>query len=50
MNQGHVIGRKRNRVGRLNRRLTDKELTAEARNMKTQRLAELNKELGIVKK
>jgi len=46
MNDAHILGKKRNRLNRLNRRLSDKELTSEQRSMKTQRLAELTKELS----
>lgn len=45
MNQGHIIGRKRNRLSRCNRRLSSKELTAEQRTRIAQRASELEKEL-----
>lgn len=45
MNLGHILGRKRNRLGRCGKRLASKELTAEQRNRIVQRAAELEKEL-----
>ena len=49
MNIGHIIGRKRNRLTRCNKRLSSKDLTAEQRNMISQRAVELEKELGQIK-
>lgn len=46
MNTAHVIGKKRNRIKRLERRLTDKELTSERRNQMSARVAELTQQLG----
>jgi hypothetical protein len=46
MNVAHIVGKKRNRLGRCNKRLADKELTAEQRNRITQRAAELTAELA----
>lgn len=45
MNNAHVISKKRNRLNRCNKRLADKELTADQRNCIAQRAAELEREL-----
>jgi len=45
MNAAHILGRKRNRLGRCNKRLSSKELTAEQRNRIVQRASELEREL-----
>jgi len=50
MNTSHIIGKKKNRLNRLQRRLTDPGLVSVQRNMMTQRLDELSKELSVVKK
>lgn len=49
MNLAHIIGKKKNRLNRCNKRLADKELTAEHRNRITQRAAELTAELAVKK-
>jgi len=41
-----MIGKKKNRLNRLQKRLTDKELTGERRMKMTQRVSELTKELS----
>ena len=46
MNEAHIIGKKRNRLNRLNRRVSDKELTAERRNQMLARVSELTQELS----
>jgi hypothetical protein len=46
MNVAHIVGKKRNRLSRCNKRLADKELTAEQRYRITQRAAELTAELA----
>ncbi len=46
MNLAHILGKKRNRLGRCNKRLADKELTAEQRSRISQRAAELTAELA----
>lgn len=45
MNIGHILGKKRNRLSRCNKRLASKELTGEQRSRLVQRSAELEKEL-----
>ena len=45
MNAGHILGRKRNRLGRCRKRLACKELTAAQRHAVEQRAAELEAEL-----
>jgi hypothetical protein len=44
MNIAHIIGRKRNRLNRCKKRLSDKELGGVQRNQIVQRLAELEAE------
>ena len=46
MNAAHIVGKKRNRLNRLNRRVSDKELTADRRNQMLARVSELTFELG----
>lgn len=46
MNQGHKVGKIRNRVGRCKKRLADKDLPSEQRSRVSQRLAELEAELA----
>jgi hypothetical protein len=46
MNAAHIVGKKRNRISRLNRRISDKELTAEQRNQMSARVSELTQELS----
>jgi len=46
MNASHVLGRKRNRLGRCRKRLASKELTAEQRVSISQRASELEAELN----
>lgn len=50
MNSAHIIGKKRNRLNRLNRRVSDKELTADRRNQMLARTSELTFELAGKKK
>lgn len=45
MNQGHILGRKRNRLNRCRKRLSCKELTAIQRSQIEQRAAALELEL-----
>ena len=45
MNERHIVGKKKNRLGRLKKRLSDKELTAERRLTITQRISDLEREL-----
>jgi len=46
MNAAHIVGKKRNRLNRLQRRLSDKELTSERRNQMSARISELTFELS----
>ena len=46
MNQGHILGRKRNRLSRCRKRLACKELVAAQRHAVEQRAAELEAELA----
>jgi hypothetical protein len=45
MNAAHIVGKKRNRIGRCKKRLTSKELGALQRNRIIQRQSELEREL-----
>ena len=49
MNVAHIVGKKRNRLNRCNRRLASKDLVAVQRNKLVQRVAELEKELKSIK-
>ncbi len=49
MNVAHMIGKKRNRLNRCNKRLSSKDLTAEQRTKISQRASELTQELGKIK-
>jgi peptide subunit release factor 1 (eRF1) len=46
MNAAHIIGKKRNRLNRLQRRLTDKDMGGEQRNRMVARMSELTFELA----
>jgi hypothetical protein len=46
MNQGHILGKKRNRLSRCHKRLASKEITADQRNRLSQRVSELELELA----
>ena len=45
MNAGHILGRKRNRLGRCRKRLASKDLVSEQRMRIAQRASELESEL-----
>lgn len=49
MNQGHILGRKRNRLKRCRKRLADKDLVAMQRHALEQRAAELEADLARAK-
>jgi hypothetical protein len=49
MNPGHILGKKRNRLSRCQKRLACKDLTLAHRNSLEQRAAELEQELKRVK-
>ena len=49
MNAGHILGRKRNRLSRCNKRLASKELTSVQRHAIEQRASELVQELARAK-
>lgn len=46
MNESHKLGIKKNRLNRLERRLSDKDLPTDQRSRISDRLAELKKELA----
>lgn len=46
MNESEILGRKRNRLNRCKKRLTDKELTTDQRSRISQRMVELEIELN----
>ena len=46
MNTAHIIGKKKNRLNRCQKRLASKELVADQRNRITQRQSELIQELS----
>ena len=50
MNPGHILGKKRNRLSRCNKRLSSKDLTADQRSRIAQRAAELGQELRETKR
>jgi len=50
MNAAHMIGKKRNRLNRLQRRLTDKDVVLVQRNQIDARISELTQELSKYKK
>ncbi len=50
MNASHIVGKKRNRLSRCNKRLASAELGSEQRSRIIQRAAELTAELAITKK
>jgi hypothetical protein len=46
MNAAHKIGKLKNRLNRLKKRLADKDLPSDQRSRVTQRLAELESQVG----
>ena len=46
MNQAHILGKKRNRLSRCNKRLSSKELGSDQRSRIIQRQSELERELN----
>lgn len=46
MNAAHIISKKRNRLSRCEKRLSDKELVGSQRNAIEQRLSDLKRELS----
>ena len=49
MNAAHIIGKKRNRLGRLQKKLSDKDMGGEQRNRVSARISELASEIPTKK-
>lgn len=50
MNPGYILGKKRNRLSRCNKRFSSKDLTSDQRSRIAQRAAELEQELREAKR